>query len=289
MPREPEFDKAYMANFSPFKRTERGLELDESRLFLCARLWQLTNTRFVIGSAGFLPLLNAQVDPGQQRFQIRTRFNVGPKPGVAAVVKPEHLTAVTDTNGQFAVFEFTGALPRAKLFTHWQVNTNDAATLEQLKSPAFDPAQTVLSANDLPAPNPAPSTNQTGGTVEFAHYEPKVIQLDANVAAPSVLMLNDRFNPDWKVLVDGKPEPLLRCNYIMFGAYLSPGKHKVEFRFQPPLTAFYVSLTGLIAGLALCGYLVVTRNSGQKSGSLSNAGGPRSENRQSQIVNRKSK
>jgi len=289
MPREPEFDKAYMQNFSPFKRTERGVELDESRLPLCARLWQLTNTRFVLGSAGFLPLLNAQVDPGQQRFQIRTRFNVGPKPGVAAVVKPEQLTAVTDTNGQFAVFEFTGALPRAKLFTQWQVNTNNDATLEQLKSPAFDPARTVLSANELPAPNPAPSTNQTGGTVEFAHYEPKVIQLDANVAAPSVLLLNDRFNPDWKVLVDGKPEPLLRCNYIMLGAYLTPGRHRVEFRFQPPLTAFYVSLAGLAVGVVLCGYMVVTRSSGQNIVSLGDAGGPRSENRKSQIANRKSK
>src|SRR5262249_21331428 len=144
MPREQEFDKAYMANFVPLKRTERGFELDENRLYLCARIWQLTNTRFVVGSAAFLQVLNSQVDPVQKRFQIRTRFNVGLKPGVTAAVKPEQLTAVPDTNGAFAVFEFTGALPRAKLFTHWQTNTNDDATLEQLKNPTFDPAQTVL-------------------------------------------------------------------------------------------------------------------------------------------------
>jgi len=73
-----------------------------------------------------------------------------------------------------------------------------------------------------------------------------------------VLLLNDRFHPDWKVLVNGKPETLLRCNYIMRGVYLTPGKHVVEFRFAPATTAFYVSLGSLIAGVALCGFLAVS-------------------------------
>src|SRR5207248_1387231 len=38
MPRQPEFDSAYLANFSPLKPSDRGLALDESRLQLCARL-----------------------------------------------------------------------------------------------------------------------------------------------------------------------------------------------------------------------------------------------------------
>jgi hypothetical protein len=29
-----------------------------------------------------------------------------------------------------------------------------------------------------------------------------------------VLLLNDRFDPNWNVRVDGKLERLLRCNYI---------------------------------------------------------------------------
>ena len=94
--------------------------------------------------------------------------------------------------------------------------------------------------------------------MEFAHYEPKVVQLNADAAAPSVLLLNDRFDSDWKVFVDGAPETLLRCNYLMRGVYLTPGKHVVEFRFAPSATAFYVSLGSLIAGVALCGLLVVS-------------------------------
>jgi hypothetical protein len=280
MPHMPEVDNAYLRAF------RSG---DEAGWAWCGRLWQLTSTRYVMGMAGFLDLLNAKFDPAQKRFRIEKTFDIVPKPGLAEAITAEHHTAVLSTNGQFALFEFTGALPRAKLFTHWQANTNDEATLEQLKNPAFDPAQTVLVAKDLPVPNPPNSTNQAGGTVELAHYEPKLIQLDATVTAPSVLLLNDRFNQHWKVLVDGKAEPLLRCNYIMRGVYVPAGNHRVEFRFQPPLTAFYISLAGLAAGVILCGYVVVTRNSGQKISSPDDAREPGSENRQSRIVNRKSK
>ena len=71
--------------------------------------------------------------------------------------------------------------------------------------------------------------------------------------------------------MDGKPESLLRCNYIMRGVYLTPGRHRVEFRFQPQQTAFYISLTGLALGVILCGYMVVMNNSPKPSGTPANA------------------
>jgi hypothetical protein len=72
-----------------------------------------------------------------------------PKPGVTRPTKYEQLTAVTSTNGAYAVFDFTGALPRTKLYSSWMVITNDAA-LRLLASPDFDPHQTVLVANPSP-------------------------------------------------------------------------------------------------------------------------------------------
>ena len=83
--------------------------------------------------------------------------------------------------------------------------------------------------------------------------------------------------------MDGKPELLLRCNYIMRGVYLTPGRHRVEFRFQPQQTAFYISLTGLAVGVILCGYLVMNN-----SPKPSEAPAP-PDGRQSKIANRKSR
>jgi len=45
-----------------------------------ARRWQLTNTRYLLGPAGFLDGLNEQLDPLQHRFRIVQRFDVLPKP-----------------------------------------------------------------------------------------------------------------------------------------------------------------------------------------------------------------
>ena len=112
-------------------------------------------------------------------------------------------------------------------------------------------------AGGLPPAPATAGTNDNAGTVEFASYAPKDIVLKSDAPAPSVLLLNDRFDPNWKVRVDGKPETLLRCNYIMRGVYLPPGAHTVEFRFQPPLGPLYVSLAAIGVGLLVLGFVVM--------------------------------
>jgi hypothetical protein len=235
------------------------------------RRWQLTNTRYLLGAAGFLDVLNQQIDPVKQRFRILTRFDITLKPGILNYTSSDELTAVVKQDGQYALFEFTGALPRAKLYSNWQVSTNDQVTLTNLASAEFDPERTVLAADPLPVPGPGSVTNQNAGTVEFTSYAPKSIVMQAKAAGPAVLLLNDRFDSNWKVSVDGKPEKLLRCNYLMRGVYLQAGPHMVVFRFESPANALYVSLAAVVIGLLLLGYLVVGR---QKEAVLGPTGAP---------------
>lgn len=248
------------------------------------RRWQLTNSRYLIGAAGLINTLNTEIDP-QQRFKLLKTFDVTPKPGVVNPTRFEQLAVVESPQGRFAVFEFTGALPRAKLYTNWQVATNepaqlrewvktlqprvprdwgqalesqsdaDLATLYELADPAFDPAQTVLLTKPLPV---SPATNQPSGEVKFESYKPKRIVFSAKANAPSVMLLNDKHDPNWQVTVDGQPAELLRCNYIMRGVFLEPGEHTVEFQFRPPVDALYISLVAIAFGLLLTGIAVVT-------------------------------
>jgi len=159
-------------------------------------------------------------------------------------------------------------LPRAKLYRNWQVVTNDEATLQKLVDPKFDPFQTVLIADQISTPN-TNSASGNAGTVEFTTYHPKRIQLNAKVEAPSVLLLNDKFNPHWKVLVDGQEKPLLRANFIMRGVQLDKGEHRIEFRFQPPLNTLYISLAALGAGFALFVFAVFGKKNSEASASKS--------------------
>ncbi len=222
---------------------------------LIARHWELTNTRYLLGAAGYLDVLNQQLDPLQHRFRIAQRFEVGPKPGFLQPQQLEELTAIPNENGRYALFEFTGALPRAKLYSNWQVNTNDSAVLKMLADLNFDPAKTVLI--DAPQKNlPPAATNENNGAVEFKSYAPKHIVFAATNSAPAVLLLNDQYDPHWSVTVDGRPAELMRCNYLMRGVWLPAGAHTVEFNFTMPHRLLYVTLSAMLLGILLGVYLL---------------------------------
>lgn len=252
MSRMPEDMKKYLEDFFPHS---------EAEIPLYTRHWQLTNTRYLLGPAGALAQLNQQLDPGQNRFRIVQRFDLTLKHGVTQLSQLEDLTAIPSTDGELALFEFTGALPRVKLYSNWQVNTNDEEVLKTLADLSFDPIKTVLV--DTPqADLPATSNADNSGSVEFKSYAPERIELAATATAPSVLLFNDRYDPHWDVTVDGKPAPLLRCNYIMRGVYLTPGTHVVRFAFTLPNKTLYLTLSAAGVGVLLCIFLLVQRFKG---------------------------
>ena len=256
-PRPPADKRGYMAAFG-----QDPHRFDSSKYInTIGRYWELSNTRYILGMTGFIEALNSQMDKGRNRFQIRETFNIAPKPGYRPGLyrpKPEQLNAVSVTNGPLALFEFTGALPRARLFAKWQVSTNGDDTMKTLTDPAFDPWSAVLVSDEIPAPSVV-TTNTSAGSVEFAGYAPQRIQLKASATAPAVLLLNDRYDKDWKVTIDGQPAKLLRCNFIMRGVQVPVGDHAVVFEFHPSLTGLKISLAALAIGVALCGLLLVVR------------------------------
>jgi hypothetical protein len=247
-PRVPADEEAYELALAP---------RSADTYYLLARRWQLTNTRYLLGPAGFLNVLNEQLDPLQHRFRIVQRFDVLPKPGMQQITRLEEMTAIPSDDGACALFEFTGALPRAKLYSNWQISTNDSATLKTLASTNFDPLQQVLVSTPLPVAPPVNPANENSGTVEFKSYTPKDIVFNAQAGVPAVLLLNDKFDPHWQVFVDGKPAELLHCNFIMRGVYLPPGTHTVEFKFTLPNRPLYISLAAIVFGILLSGCLIV--------------------------------
>ncbi len=259
MPRMPQDLKSYLEALSPRGTAET--------LPLFARRWALANTRYLLGPANYLEGLNQQIDPVLHRFRFVQRFEVMPKPGILQPQRLEELTAVPNENGRYALIEFTGALPRAKLYANWLVSTNDTVNLKTLGDLSFDPAKTVLIStpkNNLPTV----STNGAdAGTVEFTSYAPKKIVFAANAAVPSVLLLNDKYDPGWSVTVDDKPADLLRCNFFMRGVQVPPGKHTIVFKFYQPDGTFCVTLAGYATILTLAGLLVFLTRKKQTGGS----------------------
>jgi len=219
-------------------------------------MWQLTNTRFVVGMRPYLQLLNSQIDPVGQSFQVHTTFDLAPKPGVSQPQTIEDITVATNPQGQFALFDYGRALPRAVLYSKWEVSTNDDATLNKLADRAFDPLRSVIVAGEVLGGFSPSATNQSGH-VEFKSYKSKDIKFQVKAEAPSILLLNDKYDADWHVYVDDKPAPLLRCNYMMRGTPVPAGTHSVEFRYEFPTKTMYLTLAGIAAGLLLLGMVTV--------------------------------
>ena len=230
---------------------------DTNTHYLAGRRWELTNTRWLLGGTNDVAFFNQQLDPGKGRFTVATNFAVGLRPDTKNPNAPgtEDFTTKFNTAGPYSLIRFNGALPRTKLYSQWQVQTNDAMSLETLARREFDPQATVIVNASI-----SPSTSalgQSAGEVITQSYRPKEIRLTALPTVESVLLLNDHWSPHWRVTVDGQPVELLRCNSVMRGVRLSPGNHEVVFLFQPPLTWLYVSLASLLGGFGLLGFVIV--------------------------------
>jgi hypothetical protein len=123
---------------------------DQSQFWKIGRLWQLTDTRYILGMKPFLELMNQQVDPKNHSFAVKTSFDFTPRAGTGSGSTPEEITTVIRPEGQFAIFEFGAALPKAKMYSTWDVIADDKDTLQKLEDPAFDPLSRVLVTNPHP-------------------------------------------------------------------------------------------------------------------------------------------
>lgn len=221
---------------------------DAARAPLQDRHWQLTSTRYIVGLAAYEPALNS-IAPG--KLKIHSRYNLVPKAGIREPRSLEELTLEKKDDGAIALFEHVNPLPRAKLLGQWQLSTNTQETLKKLADPSFDPHATVVLSEPLPD-NPQPAvSNAAPGTVEITHYEPKRIEFKANATAPSILLVTDKFDPEWKARVDGKETKITRANYAMRGVFVPAGQHQVTMSFEPPVKGLYVSLAGIMLGIIL--------------------------------------
>jgi hypothetical protein len=252
-PRMPELDAAYLKNFylkpGPLNKTD---------LWPAERLWELTDTRYILYSTELGRAVNRQAD-AQHQLQVRTLLSVHNKSDVTFLEDAGELTADPDPRGQYALMDFPNALPRAKLYADWRRQTNDEETLQTLLAPDFDPHRTVLVAANTSAQIGPPNPAADPGTVDIVKYTSKDVELRAHAAAAAILLLNDRVAPDWRATVDGKLVPILRCNFLMRGVALTPGDHTVEFRFRPPLTTLWISLCAWGLGLMTAAYVIGSR------------------------------
>lgn len=103
--------------------------------------------------------------------------------------------------------------------------------------------------------------------IELTKYHPEKMQYTSNSSSGGYVVFSEiwyRGNEDWKLYVDGKPETLVRTNYILRGAHIPAGNHKLEMIFKPEKLETYILISRIatiiqILGLIFAFYLVLKK------------------------------
>ena len=127
------------------------------------------------------------------------------------------------------LYEINDAVPRVYIVSQAVHEAQSARTLRILSSPDFDPQAQVLVNEEVPTAVDRAHSSEA----QIVQYLNNRVVVDASLAGSGVLVLTDSYYPGWKVFVDGKEGRILRANHFFRGVRLSPGIHKVEFKYEP--------------------------------------------------------
>jgi hypothetical protein len=138
-------------------------------------------------------------------------------------------------DGREIVLENRLVLPKAWLVPSIILLDGRFTAQQVLHSSSFDPRKTALVESAPPIQITAYRNDQAEftGDVSVNHYEGRRIMLTASTGSNSLLVLGEKYYQGWKAFVDGKQVDIYPVNHILRGVYLTPGKHTVEFLFDP--------------------------------------------------------
>lgn len=85
------------------------------------------------------------------------------------------------------------------------------------------------------------------GTVDVTREESGEIDLRIYSPGDAYLRIAQRYDPDWRAWVDGKPETLQRADFLFQAVRVPAGVHVVRLGYRPPLLFFALQLCGLLA------------------------------------------
>ena len=147
------------------------------------------------------------------------------------------------------------ALPWCYLAPHAEVLPGEGELLEALREGRFDLRRTVLLEEPPPIGLPGPDADLSKDRVteELYDYREGILRLRVSAAGPRLLVIGDNFHPHWSALVDGRPAPLVRADYVWKAVPVPPGEHLVELLYHSPPVARARAAAVACAALVLAG------------------------------------
>ena len=152
--------------------------------------------------------------------------------------------AVTDL-----VYQNPSAYPRAYFAGLVTVTSPDRAldavldVSHDFRAESFleDPVDGLATDVDAGSPGEA--------AIDYDGAEEVQIRTRSRVAA--LLVLSDRFDPNWRVQIDGRPAQALRANYLFRGVVVPAGEHAIRWTYRPASFAWGSTISVLTLAVLL--------------------------------------
>ncbi len=92
------------------------------------------------------------------------------------------------------------------------------------------------------------SLNTSGDRIKITSFDPNQITVHIDADTSCILVYNQNYYPSWRVRVDGTMQTTYNVDQTFLGARIAPGKHEVQFRFEPNrvIRASWISFTAWI-------------------------------------------
>jgi hypothetical protein len=159
--------------------------------------------------------------------------------------------------GGYSVYDEPQAFPPAFLATCWSTASDAGALARMQAMSATALRSTVVLAPGAGHLGTPPATCDPGPDATINRYEAQDVSVSVAPSNPGgLLVLSDQWYPGWTATVDGKPAAILRGDVALRAVALSPGAHRIRFRYQPrwPLNGLAVfALTVAVAAVLALG------------------------------------
>ena len=188
---------------------------------------------------------------------------------VRYVVLPAHLTAVPEVSelvtqagfvsrpsidAEVALLENPHVQPRAFVVYRTRRAPPTDALLAAISADGFDPLAESYVEGDLSLTT-SHDAPPHGHGAQIVVDDERVVEIEAELAHPGLVVLADAFYPGWVALVDGRPAPVIPTNHLFRGVPAPAGTHRIRFEYRPPSVAIGALASALgwiaIASLAL--------------------------------------
>ena len=149
-------------------------------------------------------------------------------------------------SSDYYVLENLSALPRVFIPRHVELAASSEERLQKLARPEFDARQVAY------VETPVAVTNDCRGAAKIVTETPVEITIEAQMDAPGLVVLADRWDAGWRAYLNNQRAPILEVNHVLRGVVVPSDSSRIVFRYEP--ASAFGALPLFMIG---CGILVV--------------------------------